>query len=201
MGAALSYGLEKSSADRLPPLDGPISLSCLDQPGSIKYDKWGIPHIYATSRKDGYRLLGFVTAQHRCFQLVQMWLAIHGKLSSVVGPAALPVDIFSKTCNFKGLAQDDWNVLLSQKEQNPKCIEAITGYVEGINGWLTHSQFVKPVELSTVILNYDPELWTPEDVCGVSRLLAIKMSHGWASKMIATLLIQIVGYENAQWFC
>ena len=121
MGGAVSYGLEKSSANRLPPLDGTISLPCLDKSGIIKYDEYGVPHIFASTRKDGYRLQGFVVAQHRCFQLVQTWLCIHGELSSVVGCAAKSVDVFARTCNFFELGKQDWNYI----ENHPQICSSI----------------------------------------------------------------------------
>ena len=76
----------------------------------------------------------------------------------------------------------------------------IQAYIEGINAWYKHPLFEKPVELSKLILNYDPEPWIESDVMGVGRLLAQKMSLGWNSKMLQTLLIQIVGFKNAEWF-
>ena len=203
MGGAISYGIEKSSESRLPPLDGTISLPCLDNKGSIKYDKWGIPHIYAKSRKDAYRLQGFVTAQHRCFQLVQTRLAIHGKLSSIIGSAAKSIDIFSLTCNFRDLGKQDWEYINTNKDKGnyQQSIDMISCYVQGINAWLSHPKFSKPVELSKIILDYDPKFWTESDVMSVGRILGIKMSVGWNAKMLSTLLIQIVGYKNAEWFC
>ena len=201
MGAAVAYGIEKSSSNRLPPLEGTISLPCLDHKASIKYDKWGIPHIYAQSRSDAFKMQGFVTAQHRCFQLVQTRLAIHGKLSSVVGSAGKPVDVFSRTCNFRDLGKQDWEWLVSNKERHKEAVDMISSYVQGINAWLSHKLFELPVELSAFILNYTPEFWTESDVMSVGRLMGIKMSPGWNSKIVSTILIQTVGFENAEWFC
>ena len=201
MGSMVSYGLYQSSAYRLPPLEGEISLPCLENKGSIKYDKWGIPHIYASSRKDAYRLQGFVTAQHRCFQLTMAWLALNGKLCSVIGAAAKPVDVFARTCNFKGLGEADWEWLFERRAKYQKAIDAVSCYAQGINAWLSHPRFYVPVELSRVILNYSPQFWSAADVMAMGRYLGIKMSPGWSTKMMATLMIQIVGRENAKWFC
>eukprot|EP01083_Nonionella_stella_P238741 836430_1 len=138
MGGALSFGIEKSSESRLPPLDGTISLPCLDKEATIKYDKYGIPHIYAKTRNDGYRLQGFIIAQHRCFQLVQTYLVMHGKLSSVVGITGKPIDIFSRTCNFTQLGNEDWEFVSKNKDKYELSIDMISSYVEGINAWFTH---------------------------------------------------------------
>eukprot|EP01083_Nonionella_stella_P171335 585063_1 len=201
MGTAVTYVIEKSSESRLPPMDGTITLECLDHPGTIKYDTWGVPHIYASTRNDGYRLQGFVTAQHRCFQLVQTHLVIHGKLSSVVGSAGKPIDIFSRTCNFKALGEEDWEHVFTHNDQYESAIDMVSSYTEGINAWFTHPKFQFPVELSSIMLNYTPEKWKQSDVMSVGRILSLKMSDGWSSKMISTLLTQIVGSKNAEWFC
>eukprot|EP01083_Nonionella_stella_P079988 219567_1 len=200
MGAAVSFGISKSSETRLPPLDGILSLPILDKPGSIKYDKWGCPHIYASTRKDGFRLQGFVTAQHRLFQLVQSRLAIHGQLSSVIGEPGKAIDVFSRTCNFKGLGEGDWEHLIKHKNKYQSTIDMVSCYTEGINAWLTHPQFQPSVELSYLMLNHDPILWKQSDVMSMGRLIGIKMSLGWNSKILSTLLIQLVGYDNAEWF-
>ena len=199
--SAVSFGLQQSSANRLPPLDGDISIPCLDGKGCIKYDKWGIPHIYASSKKDAFRLQGFVTAQHRCFQLSMAWLALNGKVSSVIGPAGKSVDVFARQCNFKGLGQADWEWLFERRAKYQGAIDAVSCYAQGINSWLSHPRFRVPVELSRVVMNYSPEFWSAADVMAMGRYLGIKMSPGWSAKMMATLMVQVVGRENAKWFC
>ena len=69
ISAGLAYGIEKSSKNRLPPLNGELQLACLDDVATIYYDKYGFPHVYCKTNKDGFRIQGYLIAQHRGFQL------------------------------------------------------------------------------------------------------------------------------------
>ena len=50
-----------------PQYDGEINLAGLESNVTIKYDTYGIPHIYAENESDAYFALGYVHAQERLF--------------------------------------------------------------------------------------------------------------------------------------
>ena len=125
--------------------------------------------------------------------------------------------VFSRTMGFYRLAKGDWEKLqqlsqnyesksnsnlLNDDEDNRNdykyCIDMINCYIEGINAWFAHPQCKYSVELNK-LLKYKPQFWTAIDVMAVWRLLGFIMSYGWQSKILKTLMIQSVGYENAKW--
>ncbi|MGK0315518.1 MAG: penicillin amidase, partial [Saprospiraceae bacterium] len=52
-----------------PTYNGEISISGIKSDVEIKFDNFGIPHIYAQNDEDCYKALGYVHAQDRLFQM------------------------------------------------------------------------------------------------------------------------------------
>ena len=52
-----------------PTYSGNLSLKGLHEKVEVKYDAYGIPHIYARNEHDAYMALGYVHAQERLFQM------------------------------------------------------------------------------------------------------------------------------------
>ena len=75
-----------------PSYEGEISLSGLHKPVSVKYDNFGIPHIYAEDHSDAYFALGYLQAQERLFQMEMIRRITTGTLSEILGPEFTDVD-------------------------------------------------------------------------------------------------------------
>jgi penicillin amidase len=75
--------LPKEASDLLPALGSTVE---------VRYDKRGVPHIFANNEDDAYRALGYVVARDRLFQLWIQSMAAAGRLSELAGPRALPLD-------------------------------------------------------------------------------------------------------------
>ncbi|WP_191059896.1 penicillin acylase family protein, partial [Geminicoccus harenae] len=73
----------------LPRTGGSYRLAGLDGPVAIGRDRFGVPHIQASSERDAYRALGFVQAQDRLWQMEFQRRVGQGRLAELVGPAAL----------------------------------------------------------------------------------------------------------------
>ena len=58
----------------------------------VRYDHRGVPHIFAATEEDAYRALGYVVARDRLFQLELQAYASAGRLTELVGAAALDAD-------------------------------------------------------------------------------------------------------------
>src|SRR5690348_15999885 len=75
--------LPNEASDVLPTLGSSVE---------VRYDKRGVPHIFASKEEDAYRALGYVVARDRLFQLWLQSMAASGRLSEIAGPQALPLD-------------------------------------------------------------------------------------------------------------
>ena len=78
-----------------------IDLENLSAPVEVVYDQNLIPHIFAQNDLDLYRAQGYVTAQHRLWQMEFQTMAAAGRVSEIVGPVALELDRMTRR---KGLA-------------------------------------------------------------------------------------------------
>ena len=60
----------------------------LQKPVEILRDRWGVPHIYASTVHDLFFAQGYITARDRLLQ-IDLWRRVGtGKLAEVLGPPA-----------------------------------------------------------------------------------------------------------------
>src|SRR5260370_32901164 len=83
----------------------PVRVPGLEKQVEILRDKWGVPHIYASTEHDLFFSQGYITAQDRLFQIDLWRRAGTGKLAEVLGPSAVERDTLARAVNFRG----DWN--------------------------------------------------------------------------------------------
>jgi penicillin amidase len=74
------------------PADAEASIPNLSAPVDVRYDRRGVPHIFAATEADAIRALGWVVARDRLFQLEAQARAAAGRLTEWAGPVALPAD-------------------------------------------------------------------------------------------------------------
>ena len=81
---AVAYGNLPDSAS--------ASIAALGARVDIRYDRRGVPHIFAATEDDAMRALGYVVARDRLFQMELQARAGGGTLSELVGASAVPLD-------------------------------------------------------------------------------------------------------------
>ncbi|MBC8505839.1 MAG: penicillin acylase family protein [Anaerolineales bacterium] len=177
------------SRQRLPQVDGEISLSGLDASVDILRDQWGIPHIYAQSLPDALFAQGFVHAQDRLFQMELNRRTAQGTLSEIFGEIALDTDRTARTFGFNRLGLADWDKASAELK------EGISAYVAGVNAFLDHPKTKLPVEFT--LLGFKPQTWTPEDTMAFTRVMMWQLSHAWQGEIIKAEIIEKVGAERA----
>ena len=84
-----------------PTISGEVVVSILDGDVTVVRDEEGVPHIQASSDADLYRAQGYVQAQDRLFQMDLSRRQASGRLSEVVGEAAVPTDKFFRTFSLR----------------------------------------------------------------------------------------------------
>lgn len=128
----------------------------LSAPVEVLYDDNLIPHIFAANEIDLFRVQGFVTAQHRLWQMEFQTMAAAGRLSEIVGSQALEFDRMQRR---KGLAFGAEKGLAYLQAEDPQTYQLVTAYAEGVTHYireLTNAQL--PVEYK--LLGYKPEPWS-----------------------------------------
>ena len=91
----------------LPRLDGAIGVPGLQKEVVVERDRWGVPHIRASSVEDMVEAQGYVMAQDRLWQMDLLRRVSRGQLSEILGPATLEIDKQFRTFGFGRAAERD----------------------------------------------------------------------------------------------
>jgi penicillin amidase len=137
----------------------------------VYFDEVGVPHIYASSKKDAYRALGYVHAQDRLWQMELLRRIAAGRLSELFGKKTKDVDCFFKSLGIeeatektiKNLAKDTEHLQLSE------------AYLGGVNQFINEG--TTPIEYH--LLGLEKEIFELDDVYNVFGYMAFSfaMAH------------------------
>ncbi len=158
---------------RMPPTYGSLRARGLEAEVSISRDRWGIPHIDATTEADAWFGLGFCHAQDRGFQLELLRRAGRGTLSEILGPATLSLDRLSRTLGFQRLA------IAQRPLLDAEVASTVEAYVAGVNAGAAAS--ARPHEL--VLLRAHRSRWEVEDVLAFLGLQSLALAGNWDTEL------------------
>ena len=151
-----NYGFWQNSISEDQLATEEIDLENLSASVEVVYDQNLIPHIFAQNEADLYRAQGYVTAQHRLWQMEFQTMAAAGRISEIVGPIAIELDRMTRR---KGLAYGAELGMKYLQENDPETLALIEAYAEGVNQYIAQLEEARlPVEYK--ILNYRPEPWS-----------------------------------------
>lgn len=118
-----------ANAEPPDPTDVQIMIPGLKGKVSVVYDSLLIPHLFAENDDDLYRVMGYVTAQHRLWQMEFQTHAAAGRISEIIGDKALD---FDRTQRRKGMVFAAENS--ARAHGNDSIISKINKqYTEGVN--------------------------------------------------------------------
>jgi penicillin amidase len=126
----LKAGLWLMSRSRLPRVNGSLQIKGLQESVEVLRDRWGVPHIYARSKKDVLFAQGFIHAQERFWQMDFSRRVVFGRLSEVLGEAALPIDRAMRTLGMFRTAEKE------AVQYSETFRELLDSYCQGINAWI-----------------------------------------------------------------
>ncbi|MBO6782314.1 MAG: penicillin acylase family protein [Alphaproteobacteria bacterium] len=163
-----------------PVTGGEASIPSLGEGVTVVRDTHGVPHIFAGTRNDAYRALGFVHAQDRFFQMEFARRTAAGRLAEVVGPPGLRGDRFMRTLGVHRLAE------ATIENLSPEARAAVQAYTDGVNAWIDWPERRRPPEM--LVLGIKPEPWRPADSAAWVRLMALLLSGDWRSELLRARL-------------
>jgi penicillin amidase len=170
---------------RRPKTRGEIRVPGLQGEVGIGRDRWGIPHVEATSDADAWFALGFCHGQDRAFQLELIARAGRGLLAELLGRAALPIDRLSRTLGFQRVAR------AQVRRLDPDVLATLQAYVAGINAASECS--ARPHEL--VLLRSTPSAWSVEDVLAFGGLQSLALAGSWDTELARQAILEADGPE------
>src|SRR5439155_9504790 len=133
--------------------------------------------------------LGYVHAQDRLWQMELQRRIGHGRLSEVLGAAALSQDRFLRTVGFGRAATSAWATTPDWAKQQ------INAYVAGVNAFIiTHHGAGLPPEFT--LLRFEPEPWTGVDVIVWVKMMAWDLSANYVFELLRHDLVKAVGAER-----
>ena len=135
-----------------------ISLSILDKPASVHHDKYGIPHVFAANRLDGARVIGWLHASDRLWQMDLLRRQASGTMAEVFGRDRIKHDILMRRLGLRRTSEKWW-----KSGRVPKQFRAeLQAYADGINSRMNRFRKNGWPNIFNE-LGYQPEPWSPVD--------------------------------------
>ncbi len=175
----------------LPQTSGTVRVAGLRAPVEIIRDTDDVPHIRAASEADALFALGYVHAQERLWQMEFQRRVAQGRLSEILGPAAVKSDRLLRTIGLARAAHATWMHL----DGNVRGL--VESYVAGINAFLAgHRGGSLPIEFA--LLRVSPEAWRGEDILAWQKTMGWLLSMNWEEELIRVKLAARVGIQAAR---
>src|SRR5690606_22869478 len=136
--------------------DSEIELSGIMGEVTVRYDDNAVPHIFAENDDDLYFAQGYVIARDRLWQMEFYTLVAAGRLTEVVGEAALEYDRFNRRLGMSRSAA----AIAKRLEADPVAGKVLTAYAAGVNAYIAQLAY-KDLPVEYKLLDYTPEPWSP----------------------------------------
>ncbi|ACI98763.1 penicillin acylase family protein [Rhodospirillum centenum] len=170
-----------------PGRDGEVALPGLSAPVEVVHDAHGVPHLFAATETDAYRVLGWLHARDRLAQMEAQRRIGAGRTAEIVGSPALPLDRFMRTLGLYSQAERAYETL------PPPVRAAVDAYTEGVNAWLERPTGPLPVEFW--LLWHRPEPWRPADTLVYGKLMSL-LGGSWRNDLRRAALLEKLGPER-----
>jgi penicillin amidase len=171
----------------LPDVTSPLTLPGLKAPIDIYRDRWGIPHVHASSSEDAFFGQGFATAQDRLWHMDYDRHRACGRWAELAGKQAVEGDKVMRRFRLKASAEADWAVL------QPDTRAMFEAFAKGVNAFIKSTKSL-PIEYK--LLGIKPEPWTPVDSLAVYKVRHALMGT-FEEKLWRGLLVAKLGPDKA----
>jgi penicillin amidase len=165
-----------------------LSLPALQGQVKILLDRRGVPHVFAERAEDLPIALGYLHARERLFQMEMIVRSVRGRLSEVVGAAALPSDRFFLENGFRDAAERAYT---AAERSHPE-YQALEKYTAGVNYFIEQlSPADYPLEFK--LLNFAPSRWQPQNGSYLLKYMARQLAWYSSSRLssaCATLILR-----------
>lgn len=154
------------------PSDITVRIPELRDSVSVVYDDRNVPHVWATSREDAWRALGYVVARDRLFQLELQARAGAGTLTELVGEAALPADKRTRALGMPRAAELRWAAMPEASLGH----RASVAFAEGVNAWIAGLR-ARDLPVEYHLLGREPSRWEPVNTMHLFNRMSYTLSY------------------------
>ncbi|MBI5515638.1 MAG: penicillin acylase family protein [Deltaproteobacteria bacterium] len=157
-----------SATERLAGLDGPVD---------VVIDRYGWPHIRATTLRDGAYVQGVLAARDRMAQMDILRRLSSGTLAEAFGvlsAGAIESDFAVRTIGFRRVAEVMWRDMPPGRQRT-----ALEAYARGVNAYLAEirSAAREAPEATDLVVNERTPDWTPVDSLTFGRYQSYALSY------------------------
>ena len=172
----------------LPRTSGTESVAGLEGSVEIRRDRWGVPHISATTRHDLWFGQGYCHGQDRLWQLELYRRTASGRISEIAGAETLDTDRLMRTIGFRRVAERE------AAELEPELRGELEACCAGVNAAVEAARAL-PFEFQVLRLPFEP--WRPADMLTAMKLLAFGLSTNWERELMRAEMTRELGPERA----
>ena len=155
--AALAYGADVART-------GELEVAGIRQPVALTWDEDGSPIVEATSLPDLALGLGYAHAADHAWAMTLWRQAGRGELGAWFGPEFRTLDRHARALGFDAVAQEPFRTLDDETRA------LLIAYALGVNAALQQPGVAQGDAF--VLMDVEPDAWTPWDALIVERLLA-----------------------------
>jgi len=185
LGRAARRTLDRSA---FPQVEGVLTVRGTDDRIEVVRDRWGVPHVLASTAVDAFFGHGFVHAQDRLFQMEGARRTAAGRLSEIAGTATLAGDRLVRRVGLNRAARADAESLSGRD------LELLSAYVRGVNEGVRHLDALPP-EFALLGDRFEP--WRVEDTMLIGRLVMFGFAGNWNTELVRERLARDLGAELA----
>ncbi len=165
------------------------TFSALAEQVDVKYDTYGIPHIYAQNEEDAFKALGYVHAKDRLFQMELIRRIGRGRLAEILGTELVKTDQLFRTLGVENKAKASAKeFLLPAKHDYQK---AALAYVDGINHFIQTGP--SPIEFT--ILNIPKTPFEAHDLYLTIAYMSFGFAEGFRTDPIINKIQAELGHD------
>jgi penicillin amidase len=175
-----------------------ITIDGFEGKATVVYDDRLVPHIFAENDNDLAFMQGYVTAQHRLWQMEFQTHAIGGRLAEIIGEGALEMDRENRRM---GLPQGAKTMVKAWKKTESYPI--LQSYIDGVNAYIKNLK-PKDYPLEYKLLGYAPEEWTVLKTALFVKAMANTLARQ-DTDIENTNMLEVLGRDNfdflyPEWF-
>ncbi|HXH21490.1 MAG TPA: penicillin acylase family protein [Dehalococcoidia bacterium] len=162
---------------------GEVEVRGLLAPVRIVRDRWGIPHIRASSVADAFFGQGYAIGQDRMFQLELRRRQARGTTAAFINKGFLAQDRSNRRTGFQRLAEQEWE---AQSAESRLVLEA---HAAGVNAAIETQP--RPYEFE--LLGHSMAPWSPVDTLAIMKMVAL--GNQWAPRIRRAKLLAAHGVD------
>ena len=186
LGGGVWYLVQRS----LPDYSGEVEVSAITAPVEIVRSAEAVPHVFGQTDTDIYFGLGYAQAQDRFWQMEVFRRTAQGRLSELVGPAALGADELLRRFDLYGAAES------SVAAQTPYTAAALEAYAAGVNARLDAATGWGEVAPEFLLFPIEIEPWRSADTVAIVKLMALQLASHVDREVLRARVAAIVPPER-----